>query len=179
MTTARSTRRRRRNTSNDISAPSRIQTPYQRAALANADRSLFNDALIFSASLELTLPVRSDLGMKDATLMPLLDIPPLTPPGITMDASSCPSMSALLGGVWSAELAGLDVIEFDGDSTSSSSSPAVVISVAGDATPRASAYDGDSRDDGGAAPLVGAGAIDEVTGSWLEHPYRIRAGSSP
>lgn len=74
-------------------------------------------------------------------------------------------MLALLGGICSAELAGLEVIEFDGDSMPLSLSPTVVMRVADDATPQASAYKGDRRDDGGGAVFMGVGAIDDETGS--------------
>lgn len=101
--------------------------------------------------------------------MPLLRMLPLMTRGITTDASSWPSISAWLGAFCHAELAGLDVNEFDGDSISSSS-PAVVMRVAGDATPRTSVYEGDRRGDGGTAPFAGAGAMDDETGSWFGTP---------
>lgn len=61
---------------------------YQRAALANTEQSLLSDTSIFSASLELSLPVCIDFGAKEAAMMLLLDIPPFVAPGTTTEALS-------------------------------------------------------------------------------------------
>lgn len=105
-------------------------------------------------------------------------IPPVCTPGTT---TAVLSTSALLGGVWSAELTGLESKLFNSDS-SSSSSPALTSNVAGVPDTGPASYDGVRLDN---APLrlvvevLGwVGAIDDVresTGS----PRQSRSGSSP